>query len=464
MGTMIVIGGGAAGMAAAVHAREIGVENVILLERNSALGGNGAQAGMIFAGDSQLQQRTGSAIEPVELYRSVRKQLNNTGDGKLIHDYVFNTGRVVDWLEAKGLDLAARKGPGGVIIVSSTENQSGGIRLGKLYVAKMKSELETLGVEVHTGVKATRLEIQADQKVCVYVEDGTVFRGDSIILATGGLAGSADALRKYFPEYFDTDTIPCANSLPFCDGSGIEMATALGARTGYGMGMFLKGPAYIGSQHLQKLLSSPKALWVDKTGRRFIDEMESRSASEAMNQLPSRVLYAIYDQSTLDAVAEETKNAPGMGIPVPGTLAEHLEKAISNGRVLRAKSIQALASAMHADPAVLEYTVTRYNHMCDVGEDGDFAKDAENLLPVVQGPFYAILGERFSDSSQGGISVDATLRIVDKSGHALGNIFAVGDHVSGWCSQHYAPPGGGFTWAMNSGYMAAEYAANIRTP
>lgn len=459
MKTLLIIGGGASGLAAAVRSRELGVERVILLERNNSVGGNGLQAGMIFAGDSRLQKRTETAIDPVQLYRDVRHQLNNTGDGKIIHDYVFTTGKVVDWLEGKGIDMTARKGPNGVTIVSSTEQQPNGSRLGSLYTKAMLSACHDLGVELHTGSHVKSIRPASNGNWVVITTNGESFEGQSVILATGGLAGSAEALKKYYPEFFDMETEPCANSIPSCDGCGIEMAESLGAETGKGMGMFLKGPAFIGSQHLQKLLSSPKALWVSKAGARFIDESESRAASEAMNQLPSRVVYAIYDHPTLNLVADETKNDPGMGIPVPGTLDEHLERAVKNGRVIKADSVEELASGIGANAARLESTIRRYNDFCSHGEDLDMAKDSIFLKPIVQGPFYAIRGDRFSDSSQGGIRVTSDLKIADASGNALGNVFAVGDHVSGWCSQHYAPPGGGFTWAITSGYMAAEYTA-----
>ena len=54
---LVVIGGGGAGLAAAISAAEAGCKNIIVLEKLNVIGGNFNINGGIFAADSPVQKR-----------------------------------------------------------------------------------------------------------------------------------------------------------------------------------------------------------------------------------------------------------------------------------------------------------------------------------------------------------------------------------------------------------------------
>ena len=56
---IVIIGGGGAGLTAAVAALEEGATDIIVLEKSNKLGGNAINPGGIFATDTDLERRLG---------------------------------------------------------------------------------------------------------------------------------------------------------------------------------------------------------------------------------------------------------------------------------------------------------------------------------------------------------------------------------------------------------------------
>ena len=45
-------------------------------------------------------------------------------------------------------------------------------------------------------------------------------------------------------------------------------------------------------------------------------------------------------------------------------------------------------------------------------------------------------------------------------GSVIPGLYAIGDAATGFVAEIYAPPGAGFTWALNSGHMCGKIVAN----
>ena len=67
----------------------------------------------------------------------------------------------------------------------------------------------------------------------------------------------------------------------------------------------------------------------------------------------------------------------------------------------KADTLVELALKMKVDPRALVDTIERYNKFCETGKDLDFGKSAQMLQPIKKPPFYAIFGNRWSQSTKG---------------------------------------------------------------
>ena len=84
-------------------------------------------------------------------------------------------------------------------------------------------------------------------------------------------------------------------------------------------------------------------------------------------------------------------------------------------------------------------------------------KRAENLESVAVPPYYMAFANHFHDSTQGGITIDEKMRVLDTNGNPVEGLYASGDNAGGFVSPYgYAPMGAGFTWALCSGFLVAS--------
>ena len=95
---LIVCGGSLAGLSAAVRAKELGVEHVLVLEKMKFLGGCAKLAGGIYAVDSPAQQRLGLHYVPDDCFKGHMDINNWDCDVKLVGRWQHRTGDSIRWL------------------------------------------------------------------------------------------------------------------------------------------------------------------------------------------------------------------------------------------------------------------------------------------------------------------------------------------------------------------------------
>ena len=104
------------------------------------------------------------------------------------------------------------------------------------------------------------------------------------------------------------------------------------------------------------------------------------------------------------------------------------------------------------------------------GVDEDFGKNARNLKPIVQGPFYAIFGKMATDGAFGGVLVNPKCEVyrADKQG-VIPGFYAAGDNASG-VQANAGKPGDyrmkaftDYQWAVDGGYLSAQSCAEYLT-
>ncbi|HIT90235.1 MAG TPA: NAD(P)/FAD-dependent oxidoreductase [Candidatus Merdenecus merdavium] len=165
MSKVVIVGGGAAGMFAAIFAARNGHE-VHIYEKNEKLGKK-----LFITGKGRCNITNGCDMEG--LFDSV------TSNSKFLYSafYGYNNNDVIDFFESLGLATKIERGDR-VFPVSDHSSDVIGV---------MKRELNRLGVKIHLSEEVKGLKTEDGFVKGVFLKGNQLETGDSVIVATGGL-------------------------------------------------------------------------------------------------------------------------------------------------------------------------------------------------------------------------------------------------------------------------------------
>lgn len=160
---VIVVGGGAAGMMAAVSAAESGHE-VILIEKNEKLGKK-----IYITGKGRCNFTNACLVN--ELFNNVVR------NPKFLYSAIYNFSNtdVMDFFELHGMRYKVERGDR----VFPTSDHSSDV------IKTLQEYLKLLGVTILLNTKLDKLIIE-DNKISGVIANGTKYYADSVILALGG--------------------------------------------------------------------------------------------------------------------------------------------------------------------------------------------------------------------------------------------------------------------------------------
>ncbi len=166
---VIVVGGGAAGMFAAIFAARNG-RQVVLLEKNDKLGKK-----LFITGKGRCNLTNACDME--ELFQNV---ITNP---KFLYGsfYAYNNFDVIDFFEGLGLKTKIERGNR----VFPESDKSSDV------IAAMLRELKRLDVDIRYGYEVNDIIIKDNKFHGVKIKNQDVLYGDKIIIATGGLSYQA---------------------------------------------------------------------------------------------------------------------------------------------------------------------------------------------------------------------------------------------------------------------------------
>ena len=166
MSNVIVVGGGAAGMMAAVFAARNG-QNVQLLEKNEKLGKK-----LFITGKGRCNITNAADIE--DLFTAV------TSNPKFLYSgfYSFTNQQVIDFFEELGVKTKIERGER-VFPVSDHSSD---------VIAAFSRELKSLGVAVSLHTEVRELLCEQDKVCGVLLTNGKKMKADAVIVATGGIS------------------------------------------------------------------------------------------------------------------------------------------------------------------------------------------------------------------------------------------------------------------------------------
>jgi 3-oxosteroid 1-dehydrogenase len=505
---VIVIGSGAAGLAAGVAAAADGA-TVTVLEAAPSIGGTTAISG----GGIWIPDNAYAEDSQDDALRYLRSVCLGDVDEELCRAYVENGMRVVRRIEAhsplrwqllrrfpdyhperaggkargRSLEIEAVELPHDVLAAvrpdpyggrpmtineeidppdeaELTRRERQGIAtVGRGLAAGLYHALLELGGIVRTGVRVDALRTAGGAVVGVSAA-GEELEG-AVIVASGGFERDDALVRTFLHGPMLAPAGPPSNR-----GDGLRLGMAAGAALGnmteawWCPALQVPGETIDGAPFSRMLfldLAKPGGLLVDGSGRRFVNEAANyNELGRALHGLDASD-YA-YRRVPSWAVFDARRRASGrFGPAQPGS--------DDPPWLARAHSLEGLAGQVGLPARTLRETVERYNDGATRGVDDDFGRGSHlydafssgctELAAVSEAPFYAARVVPGCLGTKGGLRTDAHGRVLQADGGGvIPGLYAAGNAAANPCGTAY--PGGGATIgpALVFGWTAGETA------
>ena len=286
----------------------------------------------------------------------------------------------------------------------------------------------------------------------------TFIKAKVTVLATGGMCGSPELLKRYAPKVIALATwaepgppgilkIPEGPARPIGLGDGYKMAMAIGADTTHmyvitmytGTPLGPEAPDY-GRQGVPRFWAKEEdtaynCIAVNKEGKRFVDEYLALSeVGEAMVLQKDKTCFPVADKTMYE---EALKSRPDLSRLTPDILKLIEEKKIP---FWSGDTIEELATKAGINPAGLKETVEKWNRYVDQGVDPEFGrsmKPPRNTYKIVTPPFYATQHWITPLHNGGGLRANTRLQILDVYGKPIPGLYGAGEVIGGTSGEVY---------------------------
>lgn len=485
---VLVMGGSASGLPAALRARESGAESVLLMEKRNLLGGCCVAAKGMFAIESPVQKRQGEHHTADDCFQEYMRIQNWRCDARIVRQWFRSSGKVVEWLESKGalfynantFNNYSGKNIYHAILIKGMNPEA---QTGLVIARKLQERLKPEGVELLLNTRGKKLIQDENGNVVGAIgyneKEDTEYHisAKSVIIATGSITGNPELIRHFFP--FDNyDGVWTASGTPFNSGDGYYMAHEIGAKETT-IGALRMGPHnHWTNQRANAMTRRPEALYVNALGMRYTDEtLYSREplgwfAGESVDVQPFKRNFVIFGTDTLADIVKKRKNiyfhetgmaGEGLKLDDPMDWFDHIpedmDKAAAQGQIGKFDTLEGVAEYIGCDPDTLKESIARYNLACERGYDDEFLKDPEFLIPVVKAPYYVVNGYAGIDTFLGGVKVDYRQRVLNDNWQPIPGLYMVGTGAGGWINTGYGYPGTCLGYSLYSGWYAGKEAA-----
>jgi len=446
---LVIVGAGAAGLCAALAAKEAGVDPIVIERDPLPSGSTALSAGLIPAAGTRFQRARGIDDSPELFAADIARKAHDESDAAIVAAVALESGPLVEWL-ADRYDM-----PFDVVDNFSYPGHSAlrmhGLpgRTGRELIDRLRRAAEDSEIVILTDSTVERL----------YTAPGDVVRGVEIvradatrerigcralILACNGYGGEPALVRRFIPEM--------ANALYFGHpgnrGDAVLWGEALGAGLRH-LGAY-QGHGSVATPH--NILITWAAIMqggfqVNRQGHRFCDESQgySEQAREVLRQ-PGGVVWDIFDER-IAAIARQF---------------EDFRSAESSGAVIQANSRDELAAAIGvpADAFAAEWDAVE---TAKTGDGWDRFGRRFTPLQKLTPPYRAVMVTGALFHTQGGLAVDTGARVLRKDRSAFPNLFAAGGAAAGVSGETAAGylSGNGLLTATTLGRIAGRAAAHL---
>ena len=426
---VVIVGSGFAGLAAAAEAAGKGAK-VIILEKMPTYGGNSIINGGVYAswddkyhlrkklnlGDDSPKQHTQDTLKGGDFYNIP----------ELVEIMANGATDALNWMidegGAKIRETVTRAGGH-----SAYRTHSAVAGVGKEYTDALRKIAEKRGAKIVLGQEVTWIwrkdtegpvlgvEVQAGRR------KRNVKAKKALILASGGFSRDIKMRQAFNPSV--VPEFNCTNH-PGATGEMLRFAQSIGADSLQLAFIQL----YPFAEPESGILDTPAVypfngvgygtVYVSKQGKRFVNELERRDVcSMAQIKLAVKPTYSIFHEA--------------MVLKMGGSK-EEVQQGIAKGRFVKANSIAELAEKLKIPAAALKDTIDKHNGYIKDGKDPEFNKPmTKAMIPLVEGPFYAVAQWPAVHHTMGGLRINAKAQVIDIWGKPIPKLYAAGEVTGG---------------------------------
>jgi fumarate reductase flavoprotein subunit len=472
---VLVVGGGGAGLAAAIEARAAGA-SVLLLEKNERLGGSTAWSiGSVTSSRTPHQRRRGIVDSPAAHWADMPgfagalDARDNAALRRVLCEQIPST---FQWLLESGVRFM---GP----MPEPPHRQPrmhNVLPNSRAFIYHLERRARRAGVQIRCGARVARLLQEQGRVAGVLLEDGQVLPAARAVVLAAGDFTSGPGLKARFMGPVEAQV---SGVNPTATGDGQAMGEALGARIVNGdlaLGPELRfippvretlvrrlppwrwlasGMAWsiahlpaavlrpFVMQFVTTALAPSLALFdagarlVNARGARFGDERDR--AAFRVPQQPGGQAWIILDAR----LAREFSSWPNFVSTAPGVAYAYVPDYLRNRPdvTTRADTVEALAARLHMDAAALARSL----------REGE-------APPLGAGPYVALGPVRsVFVHAEGGLAVDLRHRVLDAQDRPIAGLYAAGSTGQGGLL--LKGHGHHLAWAFVSGRRAGRFAA-----
>lgn len=421
---VIIIGGGGAGLAAAVTAHQNG-SKVILIEKMSRIGGNTLISGSAYNAADPVRQPAQKIEDSADKhFQQTYEGGDKQGDPALIRVLVDNAYDGIVWLESLGMVF---KPEVFTVLGGMWPRAHKPVKpLGTGYIETYASYLDANkdGIEVILDTKATDFIVENGAVVGVNAEGKngkvTLRANKGVVLATGGFGANVEMRDQYNKIWPKLTSIKTTNHTG-ATGDGILMAQDINVKL-------------VGMENIQLLpMGDPKTgslsgnieqgvenrIFVNKEGSRFVDEGQRRDVmTKALMEQTDTSMWVIVDKHSYPI--GDTKN----------NFNETIDDLVAAGRAFKADTLEELAEQIGVDKAAFVKSVEEFNKSVDGSAKDAFGRTLfDQKLDTA--PFYAGARVPTIHHTMGGVTITESAQVVDVNGSIIKGLYAAGEVTGG---------------------------------
>jgi tricarballylate dehydrogenase len=416
---VLVVGGGSAGLCAAIAARRSGASVRLVEQAPASLrGGNTRHARNFRLMHDGPEWYVPDSYGEEAFFKDLVRVTNGATDEALARALIRGSGTIAGWLEANGVRLQ-NPSLGAMPYSRRTAFFLGG---GKAMINAVYATAAKLGVMIGYDSEVVALRFD-DGGACEadIIHDGRIERvaAKTMVLCAGGHQANLDWLRESFGAAADNFMV---RGTPYVTGSVLRLLLDAGARPVgdirrcHMAAVDARGPRFDGGI-VTRITAIPHGIVVGRDGRRFHDEGEDARKTHfarwgaRIADCPDQIAYLIMD-------------ANGFGRALPTALPP-----------IQADSVTALAAALGLNPAALQTTIGNFN--ASIADEDDvplIARCTAGLTPPKSHAAVALDVPPFSaypmrpgiTFTHFGVAVDDCMRVVGNDGRPMRHVFAAG--------------------------------------
>ena len=399
---IVIVGGGPAGLAAAVSAKQTNADkNVILVEKLDILSGNGKFDMNFFDMiNTEAQKAAGNDewVGEAGLAKFLEEKSSNGESAERIQVWANEEYNLDAWLRAMGVELNYNYG--GTNHMAEDNQYSG-----EVIQAGLEKAAAELGVDVRTGTKGVDLVMEdgACKGVIVTNNAGETYtiNAASTIITTGGFCSNKELLAEYAPGYevFNTSNQmgTTGDFVKIFEQNGFKMENM--GKMSFFSNIIVPYRDLTGGADMNLLANSEGALLPNKSGM---------DRGTMIKEQPNGAAYYITDKTGYDSFYRIRKHV-GLGYYAEGATFEELAEKLS----INAEGLKASVEQYNADAAA-------------GAENAQIAAVPKRALDA-EGPYYGVRVEAANHMTKGGVVCNENAQVLNADDTVVPGLYAAGE-------------------------------------